>query len=185
MTHHHKRHKRFVSIHAPRAGRDLVGGSIKLVTTGFNPRAPRGARRRKIPGWRPHLVSIHAPRAGRDDCELQTAGPASLFQSTRPARGATFRDLIPALSSDVSIHAPRAGRDRLFRRRLHRGDSFNPRAPRGARPIGAGYYAFKREFQSTRPARGATGRRARTRLRRHVSIHAPRAGRDTTASPTT
>ena len=56
-----------VSIHAPRAGRDLFAGLNRLVKYGFNPRAPRGARRHKCTsGRRP-----------------------SSFQSTRPARGAT------------------------------------------------------------------------------------------------
>ena len=34
-------------------------------------------------------------------------------------------------------------------------------------------------FQSTRPARGATGNKPYTRIRRRISIHAPREGRDT------
>ena len=34
------------------------------------------------------------------------------FQSTRPARGATFMELITTSTYDVSIHAPRAGRDK-------------------------------------------------------------------------
>ena len=34
-----------VSIHAPRAGRDITQVSIILRLFGFNPRAPRGARR--------------------------------------------------------------------------------------------------------------------------------------------
>ena len=34
--------------------------------------------------------------------------------------------------------------------------SFNPRAPRGARPLCAARPFFQAGFQSTRPARGAT-----------------------------
>ncbi|MGO9096972.1 MAG: hypothetical protein ACLQGV_17335, partial [Bryobacteraceae bacterium] len=57
----------WVSIHAPRAGRDL-GQIVKLLEwIGFNPRAPRGAR--LLPG----LITP----------------PMNPFQSTRPARGAT------------------------------------------------------------------------------------------------
>ena len=125
----------FVSIHAPRAGRDSKGIYIcTMAAVCFNPRAPCGARLQlvhKHPGG--HSVSIHAPRAGRDP------GPADV--------SATFL---------VSIHAPRAGRDQLIKchcfflskfqsTRPVRGatrssarvsslpTSFNPRAPCGAR----------------------------------------------------
>src|SRR5258707_357822 len=77
----------------------------------FNPRAPRGARRDKTPG--------------RFD--------VFLFQSTRPARGATQEDLSLARRQFVSIHAPRAGRDTAMCSRFRSTNGFNPRAPRGAR----------------------------------------------------
>ena len=56
-----------VSIHAPRAGRDVSTASVRGCVRCFNPRAPRGARRRRVAciGML-HSVSIHAPRAGRD-----------------------------------------------------------------------------------------------------------------------
>src|ERR1035441_9909478 len=38
-------HVILVSIHAPHEGRDLATSTSSLVTAGFNPRAPRGARR--------------------------------------------------------------------------------------------------------------------------------------------
>jgi len=79
-----------VSIHAPRAGRDWAlrealtrfwrfqstrpargatptWSSRSSAHTGFNPRAPRGARREPVDlDACDRLVSIHAPRAGRD-----------------------------------------------------------------------------------------------------------------------
>ena len=123
-----------VSIHAPRAGRDGAFSTDRTRTPGFNPRAPRGARRkrqalRRAPwGFNPRAprgarhtvavnlhfpfsVSIHAPRAGRDNGLYRFSG-----------------------ASNVSIHAPRAGRDRS----ASCGRVVHPR------------------FQSTRPARGAT-----------------------------
>ena len=60
----------------------------------------------------------------------------SPFQSTRPARGATYTF--------------------AFRRRTPA--HFNPRAPRGARPSGSCRYPRPCPFQSTRPARGATAK---------------------------
>ena len=60
---------RFISIHAPREGRDRYSMSRKVVTKYFNPRAPRGAR--------PNEFGV--------DSDTLT------FQSTRPARGATAK----------------------------------------------------------------------------------------------
>ena len=87
-----------------------------------------------------------------------------MFQSTRPAGGATIRkgreDLagscfnpraprgarlditkIPGAVQDVSIHAPRGGRDRRPGASQPSSQCFNPRAPRGARlKCGSGSY---------------------------------------------
>ena len=56
-----------VSIHAPRAGRDTSPSTPTTASPCFNPRAPCGARRRRIRyDAADRGVSIHAPRAGRD-----------------------------------------------------------------------------------------------------------------------
>ena len=80
-----------VSIHAPRAGRDSPAATVPASLTGFNPRAPRGARR-DLEGVLQvvRLVSIHAPRAGRDFRKRYWRSTSAWFQSTRPARGATI-----------------------------------------------------------------------------------------------
>ena len=83
-----------VSIHAPRAGRDVELSCTYPPLDGFNPRAPCGARPLR--------------RCGE-------VGPLR-FQSTRPVRGATEHLQGLQSSHRVSIHAPRAGRD--GRRRL-------------------------------------------------------------------
>ena len=122
-------------------------------------------------------VSIHAPRAGRD---------YRLFLVHTPAQ--------------VSIHAPRVGRDRCRPWPTLFLQSFNPRAPCGARRPAIGAAASGAPFQSTRPVRGATPSRRRAHFAMSfqstrpvrgatlcgelllcllgVSIHAPRAGRD-------
>ncbi len=170
-------------------------------TDGFNPRAPRGARRLRSST----LVSISRFQSTRPARGATPTRPSKqrsncTFQSTRPARGATCAVLFNGGGGGVSIHAPRAGRDcgATFRRRPHR--CFNPRAPRGARLPAWELYRRRAVFQSTRPARGATCRRSLPRLlpmfqstrpargatpdsprrlpRSPVSIHAPRAGRD-------
>ena len=79
-----------------------------------------------------------------------------MFQSTRPAWGATCPGPATRLCTAVSIHAPRVGRDTFF----------------------AGAVAFLNLFQSTRPAWGATMQGDDGQLHYVVSIHAPRVGRD-------
>ena len=140
-----------VSIHAPRAPRPWLGSSC------FNPRAPRGARlQHDSHASQCVLVSIHAPRAGRDPRDYLCHATPSLFQSTRPVRGATRCLQSTCRAAGVSIHAPRAGRD-----------SSTIRVPASASL-----------FQSTRPVRGATRKALESVHNGIVSIHAPRAGRD-------
>ncbi len=167
-----------VSIHAPRVGRDSSSGLGYFCSRGFNPRAPRGAR---------HLLAVNCPSV-------------RLFQSTRPAWGATTDEMDVAKSEDVSIHAPRVGRDpvnpvstevrtvSIHAPRVGRdtrgtyistsGISFNPRAPRGARPppsVGLLKYI---SFQSTRPAWGATRvTLTRSKDSRSFNPRAPRGAR--------
>ena len=124
-----------VSIHAPREGRDTTRGTSPPARRGFNPRAPRGARRSgksrqsTVLGFNPR-----APRGARRHSR-QNALIGRLFQSTRPARGATRTRSLSWPYDHVSIHAPREGRD----------------------PANSSFINDLRMFQSTRPARGATG----------------------------
>ena len=146
-----------VSIHAPRTGRDGYADILGHNSRRFNPRAPHGARPwanfllakptnsfnpRAPHGARPAcladnalelLVSIHAPRTGRDDIQRQVQ-----------------------FAKGVSIHAPRTGRDVHMRIFTGHCFSFNPRAPHGARQLWRCLHNWRSEFQSTRPARGAT-----------------------------
>ena len=240
-----------VSIHAPRTGRDRIesddvtdeewfqstrparGATAQAAPqkpgqSGFNPRAPHGARRLFDSCQDMAItVSIHAPRTGRDHQILQTRLNSQEFQSTRPARGATqTAGMQECLTKGFQSTRPARGATTTHKYLTYRPGSFNPRAPHGARraryPLladiiivsihaprtgrdhstsfssTAGY-----QFQSTRPARGAThcmqhyrpqtqsfnpraphGARPPARRRRDktswVSIHAPRTGRDRT-----
>ena len=78
----------------------------------FNPRTPRGVRlllrRRRLPV---QAISIHAPREGCDPCVLAELCGISKFQSTHPARGATWRSWDTPFLCRISIHAPREGCD--------------------------------------------------------------------------
>ena len=125
------------------------------------------------------------------------------FQSTHPARGATFNlGHNFGLLYVISIHAPREGCDPTAGRGRYLRDNFNPRTPRGVRPMSSlsrsraslhfnprtprgvrpvpsptGWASLK--FQSTHPARGATCKLGGGRkMTPNISIHAPREGCD-------
>ena len=101
----------------------------------FNPRSPRGERREKIEKVsNSQKISIHAPREGSDLGELGDKLVAVVFQSTLPARGATLNITAEFMTADY----------------------FNPRSPRGERHT-------KYETRSARLG---------------ISIHAPREGSD-------
>ena len=81
-----------------------------------------------------------------------------VFQSTHPARGATWRSLDAMEPIVISIHAPREGCDWWWKMVCSYRCHFNPRTPRGVRPTQYGGMTGEKHFQSTHPARGATAR---------------------------
>ena len=162
-----------VSIHAPRAGRDVLAAVRSAVEDLFQSTRPvRGATEvppalvtqdlfqstRPVRGATVDVaageallgVSIHAPRAGRDAAMSSAAASTSEFQSTRPVRGATFKQSA-------------TGRTGGFQ---------STRPVRGA-TVGGDFAWGTDEFQSTRPVRGAT-RPGCARPRRSPSFN-PRA----------
>ena len=148
---------KYISIHAPRMGRDFRFRPPGTRGVDFNPRAPYGARRSSV-----------------------TASPTEgIFQSTRPVWGATHRKNTAEPRVRISIHAPRMGRDNMSIGKNIAAAHFNPRAPYGARhplyPLrldGRGIsihaprmgrdtpappsWRTRPLFQSTRPVWGAT-----------------------------
>ena len=153
----HSDREKLISIHAPRTGSDSSWGSICAATGHFNPRSPHGER--------------PTPKGGR---QIFLA-----FQSTLPARGATVIATAFAFAPNISIHAPRTGSDMrrpawrtcqsYFNPRSPHGERretytrrksrlyFNPRSPHGERAPLQIRNAAAKIFQSTLPARGATG----------------------------
>ena len=122
----------------------------------FNPRPPRGGRRHLLRQQRGILIiSIHAPREG---------GDTAIYDPDR--------------FEDISIHAPREGGDRLQRRDGTVYGHFNPRPPRGGRPMPIPPCILGMRFQSTPPARGATVMDQLRLGKVDISIHAPREGGD-------
>ena len=100
----------------------------------FNPRAPCGARPGSSgAGAASEGISTHAPLAGRDGPQPTKITGFSIFQPTRPLRGATVRKMQARGKDGISTHAPLAGRDFDKVVRVFCALYFNPRAPCGAR----------------------------------------------------
>ena len=192
---------RQISIHAPRAGCDVVAHSNAWcrqkfqsthpvrgatctdrqairVARDFNPRTPCGVR--------------HHPHSYTASCRE--------FQSTHPVRGATSNPRTIALFISISIHAPRAGCDDvIYKVAVQKVISIHaPRAGCDQSGVQKRFRAAisihapragcdccirkscnrRTEFQSTHPVRGATTTRSESTGRWEISIHAPRAGCD-------
>ena len=123
------------------------------------------------------MISIHAPRTGSDDLQWMFVDDTSNFNPRSPhgerlnsfASGLRLLNFNPRsphgerlrtnFSTDrngiISIHAPRTGSD-------DGNPSWQPFA----------------QFQSTLPARGATGTNGALQIVKRISIHAPRTGSD-------
>ena len=149
-----------ISIHAPRAGSDVLRSLSVVLIIQFQSTLPvRGAtyctphagRELVISIHAPRagsdafihvicvtraFISIHAPRAGSDVVQPESGGAGYVFQSTLPVRGATPHGRPRGAFRLISIHAPRAGSDDLSNR----------------------WVEITALFQSTLPVRGATPR---------------------------
>ena len=80
-----------ISIHAPREGSDADQKTMLNKRLGISIHALReGSDRANLVGGDETAdISIHAPREGSDH-RVRPGGPAEIFQSTLPVRGATF-----------------------------------------------------------------------------------------------
>ena len=124
----------------------------------FNPRPPRGGRRRvRHNDYGSRAISIHAPREGGDTGGNQVPLTYQIFQSTPPARGATPIAVTKKHFPEEFQSTPPARGATCWRRR--------------------GTFCGQ-SFQSTPPARGATINRLSLFVVASISIHAPREGGD-------
>ena len=104
---------------------------------------------------------------------------APVFQSTHPARGATSALIKDGQNAGISIHAPREGCDQKVLTVLRVAVEISIHAPReGCDATGLTQANIAERFQSTHPARGATGDHRDGRRAGAISIHAPREGCD-------
>ena len=147
-----------ISIHSPRMGRDSSSDNTCLLfLQHFNPLSPHGERLALSLSacfWPQHFnpLSPHGERPGGD-------------RGGRPAFA-------------ISIHSPRMGRDQA-EGRVEIWGLISIHSPRMGRDVtGGGVFLHFDLFQSTLPAWGETGRRARHERGAAISIHSPRMGRD-------
>ena len=169
----------------------------------FNPRSPRGERRRQsLSHSRCERFQSTLPAWGATARTMQRRTTKSKFQSTLPAWGATpsrrqrrkgvkrISIHAPRVGSDggtggtggtggISIHAPRVGSDCALLLLYTCSLDFNPRSPRGERRQDIVYAAKRRKDFNPRSPRGERQGTFRAVLRvSSISIHAPRVGSD-------
>ena len=168
-----------ISIHAPRTGSDLTPRNWNSHQKNFNPRSPHGERRLFV-GFAAEdsFISIHAPRTGSDCGGSGFLARVELISIHAPRTGSDAVGREPRKTETISIHAPRTGSDVFADAHGRITAHFNPRSPHGERHGVLGYSPIAFEFQSTLPARGATGGIQHFVPAIAISIHAPRTGSD-------
>ena len=122
----------------------------------FNPRTPRGVRL----SFR--MVLLYH----------------TLFQPTHPSRGATMFPGAGRGYVSISTHAPLAGCDEYGRALWTTWIDFNPRTPRGVRPVSALSCAQHSLISIHAPLAGCDGLDLRRAANPGISTHAPLAGCD-------
>ena len=124
----------------------------------FNPLAPCGARRlQPNNATRRYVISIHSPRAGRD----------TLARKSRTC------------SCDFNPLAPCGARRPRAQRAFGQKADFNPLAPCGARRRTRRRWTLRYHFNPLAPCGARLGNATAGGGFRNISIHSPRAGRDT------
>ena len=124
----------YISIHAPRAGSDMVCILMYIICVVFQSTLPvRGATLYRLYLFVIVIISIHAPRAGSDLYLLSRWIFTLAFQSTLPVRGATTTNsVLRHISRYFNPRSPCGERQRtIFRISII--PYFNPRSPCGER----------------------------------------------------
>ena len=147
-----------ISIHAPREGGDLIGRPRLHGRGGISIHAPReGGDASRSFFVRPSLdFNPRPPRGGRQ-FERTYSDAMWQFQSTPPARGATLQKCGRTIDSLFQSTPPARGATPTGRIIHNTRHNFNPRPPRGGRPILSHLRLLMPD----------------------ISIHAPREGGDT------
>ena len=150
--------QRLISIHAPRAGCDVLILRCSARRWGhFNPRTPCGVRPTAA-GTITINAQFQSTHPVRGATALICSPPSSMydFNPRTPCGVRPSRLSCPRRSRRISIHAPRAGCDCQLRTAAARQLHFNPRTPCGVRRFCTAERHNEKRFQSTHPVRGAT-----------------------------
>ena len=102
------------------------------------------------------LFQSTQPKRAATDTNQQFFARDKKFQSTQPKRAATERKHGHWNNGYISIHAAQEGCDKYFCKGNVLDVDFNPRSPRGLRPINGMAAVGAGKFQSTQPKRAAT-----------------------------
>ena len=168
-----------ISIHVPLAGNDAPSSEISAEASTFQSTFPsRGTTFLALLTGKNHVISIHVPLAGNDsgafavinlDKNFNPRSPRGErlklygngramdeFQSTFPSRGTTLPNHSEQKRRQISIHVPLAGNDIQSEPATRKIFHFNPRSPRGERPLRTAHFLTPFLFQSTFPSRGTT-----------------------------
>ena len=140
-----------ISIHAPRTGSDSSILPPTAWTADFNPRSPHGERQqRRRRAVRTCAFQSTLPARGATYVGNHSAA-YSAFQSTLPARGATLRWTVKNTRlENFNPRSPHGERHNA----LHTYSAyyiFNPRAPQGARRMGRRYVRLWQDFNPRSP----------------------------------
>ena len=189
-----------ISIHAPRTGSDNRNSQRALCRNNFNPRSPHGERllarlfvcdqfqfQSTLPARGATSAGVRVrennfyfnPRSPhgerRNYCKKIFCGIDFNPRSPHGERPCTFGML--AICANFNPRSPHG--ERLNLSPVAAGvDYFNPRSPHGERHPPNHFRRLHCQFQSTLPARGATGGANIDELTPDISIHAPRTGSD-------
>ena len=166
-----------ISIHAPRAGCDLHGGTRPLAGEDFNPRTPCGVR---LCSCRCSFLRLHfnprTPCGVRRLCDVFSL-PQSVISIHAPRAGCDSGGSGVPLLPIISIHAPRAGCDRDIQRSAVPHAHFNPRTPCGVRRSRR-RNVYGHLISIHAPRAGCDNHAKQDHGSTLISIHAPRAGCD-------
>ena len=191
----------------PARGATLVGKEELYHRLNFNPRSPHGERQPPAATSRRRTeISIHAPRTGSDGCPWTRHFRQRIsIHAPRTGSDVISRSFLSVLQVDFNPRSPHGERQKNLSKGHCVMRHFNPRSPHGERRKPVEQEFLNLLFQSTLPARGATGcggksrgdhrdfnprsphgerRRTASQSRQPpaISIHAPRTGSDSRAA---
>ena len=149
-----------ISIHAPRTGSDIDASHSSMRRFSISIHAPRTGSDVVVlidNGLSVKGISIHAPRTGSDTAPPEERALDFNFNPRSPHGERRLEEELDNIGIGISIHAPRTGSDGRFVAAIYE-FVISIHAPRTGSDTGARIRPrFSATFQSTLPARGATG----------------------------